>query len=100
MSLDEHQRLQNLMNVMGIRAPITAAIVLQLICELRQLNVIDEGAVERIKDSGVRAAFSFRPLHTPSSEFETKVRELFDRLLDELDTSKSGERLVERPESG
>ncbi|MBV1691352.1 hypothetical protein KRR38_27620 [Novosphingobium sp. G106] len=80
MTLDEDELLNHLMRLVGIRAPIVAAAVLQLIVELRRAMIFDEDAVERIKEAIVRAAVQVRPSHTHVADFEIQLRTKLDRL--------------------
>lgn len=86
MSLDQDQLLQHLLNVVGIRAPITAVAVLQLIAELHRIKILDDAAVGRIKEAVARAAFQVLPSHSHKSAFEAEIRQELDRLFDEIET--------------
>jgi hypothetical protein len=81
MPLDTDQRMHHLMDAAGIRAPMTAAALLQLIAELRRSGVLNDPAVERIKDAVAREAFQVRPSHCSKREFEADIRAQMDRML-------------------
>lgn len=85
MSLNRDELLHHLMSVVGIRAPMTAAAVIQLIIELRRANLIDEDAVDRIKEAVAREAFQARPTHLSKSQFEAEIRQQLNRLFDAIE---------------
>jgi hypothetical protein len=70
------------MKIIGIRAPITAAAVLQLIAELRHAKILNDEAVGRIKKAMAHVAFQEHPSHASESEFEAEIEKQLDRLFD------------------
>jgi len=81
MSLDESELRSHLMDLVGIRSPIVAAALLQLVVELRLAEVLDTKGLERIKEAIVAAAVQRRPSHRFAADFETEVRAKLDRLI-------------------
>ena len=81
MSETEDRRFHDLMSFVGIRAPLAASAMVQLVRELRKVGVLDADALKRIKDTMKHeAALSRRP-HLSREEFEAGFDEKLDRLL-------------------
>lgn len=80
MSVDNERHAHDLMNFVGIRAPLTAAALLQLIRELRRVNVLDDAALDRIKAAVMCEAGFFRRPHLPQADFEADLRSRLDDL--------------------
>jgi hypothetical protein len=59
--------------------------------ELRRANVLDDDAVERIKEAVAREAFQVRQSHSPRAEFDTEMRQYLDRLFEGNGASASVE---------
>jgi hypothetical protein len=80
MPLERSELLHHLLAVVGIRAPIAATAVFQLIVELHRANILDEPAVERIKDAIVREAYNASSSPLPRAEFATQLHLQLDLL--------------------
>lgn len=81
MSLDHDELRSHLMDLVGIRSPIVAAALLQLIVELRVAEVLNDDGLERVKDAIVAAAVQAGPSHKFIADFEVEVRAKLDRLI-------------------
>ena len=80
MGYSEEQRLHDAVSFVGLRAQATAVGLLQLSNELRRAGVIDENAVDRIKDAIARDISLSCPRSQPKREFLTGIRQRLDRL--------------------
>jgi hypothetical protein len=75
---ENHQRIHQNMDFLGLREPALAAGLLQLTDELVQAGVIDEAAVERIKDSMARHLMLCHPRSAWRSDFESSIHHHLD----------------------
>ena len=77
--LDE-KRIHDSVNLVGLRAHATAVGFLTLTRELARAGVLDEAAVERIKESIVKELSLGRSRATSAEEFERATRHRLDLL--------------------
>lgn len=77
---DEQRRLHYELSNVGLRAQATAVGLVQLCVELRRANVLDGGAIERVKDAIADEVMvaAPRPVSTPAYRQDIKAR--LDRL--------------------
>ena len=73
----QHQALA----LLGVKDTGTTAGLLQLCCELRHAGVLEDGAVERIKDAIASDILLACPRSKGRAEYETDVRHRIDSLL-------------------
>lgn len=64
----------------GLRAQATAAGLVQLCIELQRLNVLDEVAVDRIKNAIACEIITCTPRHVDRNNYRQDVRSRIDRL--------------------
>ncbi len=77
---EKHMRLHfDVMNV-GLRAQATAVGLVQLCIELRRAQVLDEPAIERIKDAIADEVSVTAPRQLASPEYRGEVKNRLDRL--------------------
>lgn len=91
--MDDRQlrRLHQDMALLRLRAPATAAGLLQLTAELLRTGVLDHEATDRIKDTIARDLMLCRPRNGWRSDFESSIRERLNHLF-ETGCGKSDER--------
>jgi hypothetical protein len=77
----EDQRVHDALKFIGLRATVTAVGLLRLAAELVKAGVLDEAALERIKDAMVKELSLNRPPNTEKDEYERSMRERLTRLL-------------------
>lgn len=80
MEYSEEQRLHDAVGFVGLRAQATAVGLLQLSLELRRAGVIDEGAIERIKEAIAKDISLSCPRSQPKRDFLSNIRTRLDRL--------------------
>ena len=76
----DHKRLHFDLTNVGLRAQATAVGLVQLCIELRRANVLDQPALERIKDSIAAEVSLTAPRSMASQEYRTEIRARLDRL--------------------
>jgi len=76
----EDKRLHDLIDLVGMRAQATTVGLVQLSIELRRAGVLDEAAVDRIKDSIAKEICLTRPKSIPHDQFRTNLKARLDRL--------------------
>ena len=80
MEYSEEQRLHDAVGFVGLRAQATAVGLLQLSLELRRVGVIDEAAIDRIKEAIAKDISLSCPRSQPKRDFITNIRSRLDRL--------------------
>ncbi|MBS0334745.1 MAG: hypothetical protein JSS35_18395 [Proteobacteria bacterium] len=80
MSEREDRRIHDDVSLVGLRAHATAVGFVTLARELVKAGVLEEGAVERIKEAIVRELSLSRSRSTPAEEFERTTRRRLDGL--------------------
>jgi hypothetical protein len=76
----EEARLHDSVNLVGLRAHATAVGFLTLTSELVRAGVLEEAAVDRIKDAIVKELSLSRSRASSKEEFERSTRERLDGL--------------------
>jgi hypothetical protein len=76
------RRLHQDLDLLGLRAPATAAGLLQLTAELFRAGVIDKAAANRVKDAIACDLIVSRPRITGKDEYATIIRQRLDALFD------------------
>jgi hypothetical protein len=76
----DHDMVHRLLDAVSLRAHATAVGLVQLTLELRRAGVLDDAAVERIKDSMVEEICTTRPRTSIKSVFEADIRHRLDRV--------------------
>jgi hypothetical protein len=76
------RRLHQDLGFLGLRAPATAAGLLQLTAELVRSGVLDQEAVSRIKDAIAQDLVLSRPRNAWRSDFESSIRHRLDQLFE------------------
>ncbi|HKR87722.1 MAG TPA: hypothetical protein VJS38_06060 [Phenylobacterium sp.] len=82
MGQKEQERLHRAMGYLGLRAPATAAGLLQLTAELVKAGVLEREAADRVKDAMACDLVMSRPRTAWKDEFEVSVRRELDRLFE------------------
>lgn len=77
---DKQKRLHWELTNVGLRAQATAAGLVQLCVELRCANVIDDSAIERIKEAIADEVLVAAPRVTASPGFRREVKDRLDKL--------------------
>lgn len=80
MDTRETKRLHDEIGFVGLRAQATAVGLLQLSIELRRIGVLDDEAIERVKNAIADDLMLSRPSHMTRAEHEASVRQRLDRL--------------------
>tara|TARA_B100000378_G_scaffold205182_1_gene168486 strand:+ start:433 stop:762 length:330 start_codon:yes stop_codon:yes gene_type:complete len=80
MGLDKQKKLHFDLTNVGLRAQATAAGLLQLCLELRSAGVLDEAAVDRIKDAIACDIEVSAPRSIACPEYRRDVRDRLDNL--------------------
>ena len=76
----EGKQLHDAIDFVGLRAHATAVGLIQLTAELVRAGVLDEAAVERMKEVIAQDLELKRPPHATKEAFEKQVRIRLDRL--------------------
>lgn len=76
----EDKKLHDLIDLVGLRAQATTVGLVQLSIELHRAGVLDEAAVDRIKDSIAKEICLTRPKSIPQEHFRASLRSRLDRL--------------------
>lgn len=82
MDTTEHRQLHQDLGFLGLHAPATAAGLLQLTAELVHAGVIDQEAVNRIKDAIARDLVLSRPRNSWRSDYESSIRHRLDHVFE------------------
>lgn len=93
MDTRESKRLHDELGFVGLRAQATAVGLLQLSIELRRVGVLDDEAIDRVKNAIADDLMLSRPSYTTRAEHEASVRQRLDRLFsgsEALSEAKSG----------
>lgn len=80
MENQEIKRLHDEVGFIGLRAQATAVGLLQISIELRQAGVLDDPAIERIKDAIANDLALAPPKHLTREEHRITVKRRLDRL--------------------
>ena len=80
MPYGKHKKLHFDITNVGLRAQATAVGLVKLCVELRRANVLDDAAVERIKDAIADDVSVTAPRPLASPEYRDEVRTRLDRL--------------------
>ncbi|NNM75424.1 hypothetical protein HJG53_00680 [Sphingomonas sp. ID1715] len=76
----EDKRLHDLIDLVGMRAQATSVGLVQLAIELNRAGVLDDAAVDRIKDAIAKEICLNRPKSVPQEHFSANLRARLDRL--------------------
>jgi len=79
---DKQKRLHFDLTNVGLRAQATAVGLVQLCHELKRANVLDEPAIERIKDAIADEVSVTAPRALASKGYRGEIRTRLDRLFD------------------
>lgn len=77
---DKQKKLHWELTNVGLRAQATAVGLIQLCVELRRANVLDEAAIERIKDAIADEVSVAAPRTTASKSFRQDIKGRLDML--------------------
>lgn len=77
---DKQKKLHFDLSMVGLRAQATAVGLVQLCVELRRANVLDEPAIERIKDAVADEISVSAPRAVAQHDYRREVRTRLDRL--------------------
>lgn len=80
MGYAEDKRLHDAIDLVGMRAQATTVGLIQLSIELKQAGVLDEAAVDRIKDAIAKEICLNRPRSIPAEHFRETLSKRLDRL--------------------
>ena len=76
----DHSRVHLALEFLGIRAQATAMGLVQLCAELRRAGVIDEDAVDRVKDSIAEEIAAHAPRTAVKQQYLADIRGRLDRI--------------------
>jgi hypothetical protein len=76
MSEREDRRFHDQLDFVGVRAHVTATAVLQICSELHRAGVLDDAAMDRIKDAMAKEIALSRPRSIYAQEYEQARRRL------------------------
>ena len=76
----DHSRVHLALEFLGIRAQATAMGLVQLCIELRRAGLIDEAAVDRVKDSIAEEIAAHAPRTVVKQQYLTDIRGRLDRI--------------------
>jgi hypothetical protein len=80
MGYAEDKRLHDAIDLIGMRAQATTVGLIQLSIELKRAGVLDEAAVNRIKDAIAKEICLSRPKSIPQEHFRETLAKRLDRL--------------------
>jgi hypothetical protein len=80
MGYAEDKQLHDSVELVGMRAQATTVGLIQLSIELQKAGVLDEAAVERVKDVIANEISLNRPRSIPPERFQEHLRGRLDRL--------------------
>jgi hypothetical protein len=95
----EARKLHDTLGLVGLRAHATAVGFVQLCAELLNAGVIDDPAVERIKDAIAKDIIVTRTTTRGQEDFETSLRRRLDTLLPTKATAPAHESAVGTPDA-
>ena len=76
----DHSRVHLALEFLGIRAQATAMGLVQLCAELRRAGVIDQDAVDRVKDSIAEEIAAHAPRTAVKQQYLADIRGRLDRI--------------------
>lgn len=79
-SKPEERQIHDTMSLIGLRAHATAVGLIQLCRELCKAGVLDQAALDRIKDSIQKEIALTRPRSSSRAEYEAALRSRLDAL--------------------
>lgn len=88
MNEDWDRRVHDTLDFLGIRAQATAVALLQLCRELRDVGVLSEEAMTRIKESIAREVALARPRSIYKVEYDAAMRRMDDLFAGETELGK------------
>lgn len=80
MDATEHRKLRESVDLLGLRAQVTAVGFVQLAIELKRAGVLDDAALGRIKDAICGDLMLSRPATIEQREYERSIRRRLDAL--------------------
>jgi len=80
MNEQDHSRVHLALEFLGIRAQATAMGLVQLCLELRRANVIDQAAVDRVKDAIAEEIAAHAPRTAVKQQYLADIRGRLDRI--------------------
>lgn len=76
----EDKKLHDLIDLVGMRAQATTVGLVQLSTELRRVGVLDQAAIDRIKEAIAKEICLTRPKSIPQEHFLANLKSRLDRL--------------------
>lgn len=76
----ENRKLRESVDLLGLRAQVTAVGLVQLAVELKRAGAIDDAALDRIKDAICGDIMLSRPPAINRAEYERSIRSRLDAL--------------------
>ena len=80
MSDQDHHRVHLALEFLGMRAQATAMGLVQLCTELRRVGVIDQAALDRVKESIAEEIAEHAPRTVAKQQYLTDIRGRLDRI--------------------
>ncbi|KKC24552.1 hypothetical protein [Sphingomonas sp. SRS2] len=80
MDTTENRKFRESVDLLGLRAQVTAVGFVQLAVELKQAGILDEAALGRIKDAICGDLMLSRPAAVNREEYERSIRRRLDAL--------------------
>jgi hypothetical protein len=80
MSDQDHRRVHLALEFLGMRAQATAMGLVQLCAELRRAGVIDQAAVDRVKEAIAEEIAEHAPRTVAKQQYLTDIRGRLDRI--------------------
>ena len=80
MNDEDHHRVHFALEFLGMRAQATAMGLVQLCTELRRAGVIDQGAVDRVKEAIAEEIAEHAPRTVAKQQYLTDIRGRLDRI--------------------
>jgi hypothetical protein len=80
MGYAEDKRVHDSIELVGMRAQATTVGLIQLTIEMHRANLLDEPAVDRIKEAIAKEISLNRPKSVSAENFDEHLRERLDRL--------------------
>ena len=80
MGYAEDKRVHDSIELVGMRAQATTVGLIQLAIELQRANLLDQGAVDRIKEAIAKEISLNRPRSVSAENFDEHLRQRLDRL--------------------
>ena len=94
MDTREGKKLHDEIGFVGLRAQATAVGLLQLSIELRRVGVLDDGALERIKEAVANDLLLATPSHMSREAHKASIKQRLDRLFAGCETLSAQTSLV------